>query len=126
MVIITDGSANVPLSRSLETSEIRKFDEVSIAARQYEDLAVRDVWSVSKMIRKNGVYTIVVNTNPRFIGRETYGFAVTELIASITKGRLHVVGRVAHDEELVKSIVNQIAEDQRLIAHEASLSLKSA
>ncbi|UCE16572.1 MAG: VWA domain-containing protein [Candidatus Bathyarchaeota archaeon] len=126
MVIITDGSANVPLSRSLETSEIRKFDEVSIATRQYEDLAVRDVWSVSKMIRKEGVYTIVVNTNPRFIGRETYGFAVTELIASITKGRLHVVGRVAHNEELVRSIVNQIAEDQRLIAHEASLSLKFA
>ena len=126
MVIITDGSANVPLSRSLETSEIRKFDEVSIATRQYEDLAVRDVLSVSKMIRRERVHTIVVNTNPHFLGRETYGFAVTEFIASTTKGRLHVVGRAARDEELVKSIVNQIAEDQRLIAHEASLSLKFA
>jgi len=126
MVIITDGSANVPLSRSLKTSEIRKFDEISIATRQYEDLAVSDVLSVSKMIRKERVYTIVVNTNPHFFGRETYGFAVTEFIASNTKGKLHVVGRAAHDEELVKSIVNQIAEDQRLIAHEASLSLKSA
>jgi len=124
MVIITDGSTNVPLPRSPETGEFRAFDEVSIATRQYEDLAVRDVLSVSKMIRKEGVNTIVVNTNPRFIGRETYGFAVTEFIASMTKGRLHVVGRAAHDEELVRSIVSQIAEDQRLIAHEASLSFK--
>jgi Mg-chelatase subunit ChlI/Mg-chelatase subunit ChlD len=126
MVIITDGSANVPLSRSLETSEIRSFDVVSFATRRYGDLAVRDVLSVSKMIRKEGFYTVVVNTNPHFFGRETYGFAVTELIASITKGRLHVVGRVARDEELVKNIVNQIAEDQWLIAHEASHSLKFA
>ncbi len=126
MVIITDGSANVPLSRSIETSEIRKFDVVSIATRQYEDLAVKDVMSVSKMIRRERVHTIVVNTNPHFFGRETYGFAVAEFIASMTKGRLHVVGRAARDEELVKSIVNQIAEDQRLIAHEASLSLKLA
>ncbi len=126
MVIITDGSANVPLAKSLETSEIRKFDEVSIATRQYEDLAVRDVLSVSRMIRKERVYTVIVNTNPHFFGRETYGFAVTELVASITKGRLHVVGKVARDEELVKGIVNQIAEDQRLIAHEASPSLKFA
>ncbi len=126
MVIITDGSANVPLAKSLETSEIRKFDEVSITTRQYEDLAVRDVLSVSRMIRKERVYTVIVNTNPHFFGRETYGFAVTELVASITKGRLHVVGKVARDEELVKGIVNQIAEDQRLIAHEASPSLKFA
>jgi len=126
MVIITDGSANVPLSRSPKTSEIRRFDEVSIATRQYEDLAVKDVMSLSKMIRRERVHTIVVNTNPHFFGRETYGFAVTEFIASMTKGRLHVVGRAARDEELVKSIVNQIAEDQRLIAHEASLSLKFA
>ncbi len=126
MVIITDGSANVPLSRSLETNEIRKFDEISIATRQYEDAAVRDVLSVSKMIRRAGVYTIVVNTNPHFFGRETYGFAVTEFIASRTKGRLHVVGRAVHSEELVQSIVNQLAEDQRLIAHEASLYPKFA
>jgi magnesium chelatase subunit D len=126
MVIITDGSANVPLSRSLETNEIRKFDEISIATRQYEDAAVRDVLSVSKMIRRAGVYTIVVNTNPHFFGRETYGFAVTEFIASRTKGRLHVVGRAVRSEELVQSIVNQLAEDQRLIAHEASLYPKFA
>ncbi len=126
MVIITDGSANVPLSKSIETSEIRRFDEVSIATRQYEDLAVKDVMSVSKMIRRQRVHTIVVNTNPHFFGRETYGFAVTEFIASMTKGRLHVIGRAARDEELVKSLVNQIAEDQRLIAHETSFSSKFA
>lgn len=117
MVIITDGSANVPLLRSLETGEIRHFDEIGIITRQFEDLAVRDVMSVSKMIRKEGVYTIVVNTNPHFYGRETYGFSVTKQIASITAGSLHVVGRLASKEELAERILEKIAEDQRLIAH---------
>jgi Mg-chelatase subunit ChlI/Mg-chelatase subunit ChlD len=117
MVIITDGSANVPLSRSLETSEIRHFDEVGIVTRQFEELAVRDVVSVSKMIRKEGVYTVVVNTNPHFYGRETYGFSVTRQIASITGGSLHVVGRLAGEEELAENIFEKIAEDQKLIAY---------
>lgn len=117
MVIITDGSANVPLSRSLETGEIRQFDEIGIITRQFEELAVRDVISVSKMIRKEGVYTVVVNTNPSFYGRETYGFSVTTQIASITGGSLHVVGRLVSKEELAGRIIEKIAEDQRLIAH---------
>jgi Mg-chelatase subunit ChlI/Mg-chelatase subunit ChlD len=117
MVIITDGSANVPLLRSLETGEIRHFDEIGIITRQFEELAVRDVMSVSKMIRKEGVYTVVVNTNPHFYGRETYGFSVTRQIASITAGSLHVVGRLASKEELAERIFEKIAEDQRLIAH---------
>jgi len=124
MVIITDGSANVPLTRSLETGEIRTYSEVGIALREYEDLAVRDVMSVSKMIQREGIYTVVVNTNPHLYGRETYGFAVTEFVAFITKGRLHTVGRLATKEELVENIVDKIALDQKMIAHEASLSMK--
>jgi len=124
MVIITDGSANVPLTRSLETREIRTYTEVGIAVREYEDLAVRDVMSVSKMIKREGIFTVVVNTNPHFYGRETYGFAVTELIASITNGRLHTVGRLATKEDLVERIVDKIALDQRTIAHEASHFMK--
>jgi len=124
MVIITDGSANVPLTRSLETGEVRTYTEARIAVREYEDLAVRDVMSVSKMIQREGIYTVVVNTNPHFYGRETYGFMVTELIASITKGRLHTVGRLATQEELVEKIVDKIALDQKMIAHEASVSMK--
>lgn len=117
MVIITDGSANVPLSRSLETGEIRHFDEIGIITRQFEELAVRDVMSVSKMIRKEGVHTVVVNTNPHFYGRETYGFSVTKQVASTTGGSLHVVGRLASKEELAERIIEKIAEDQRLIAY---------
>ncbi len=117
MVIITDGSANVPLLRSLETSEIRSFDEIGIITREFEELAVKDVISVSKMIQKEGVYTVVVNTNPNFYGRETYGFSVTQQIATITKGSLHVVGRLASKDELTERIFEKIAEDQRLIAY---------
>ena len=123
MVIITDGSANVPLQRNLATGEIRSFDEVGIITRQFEDLAVRDVWSISKMIRKEGVHTVVVNTNPHLYGRETYGFAVTEQIASVTGGSLHVIGRFVGKEELAEKMFEKIAEDQRSIAHVATSKL---
>ncbi|MDH5448338.1 MAG: VWA domain-containing protein [Candidatus Bathyarchaeota archaeon] len=121
MIVITDGSANVPLVRSLETGEVRSIEEMRIIVREYEDLAIRDVISVSKMIRKEGIHTVVINTNPHMYGRETYGLTVTELIAINTHGKLHTVGRLATEPELVEKIVEKIAEDQRLIAHEASL-----
>jgi len=121
MVIITDGSANVPLTRSLETSEVRSIEEPRIIGREYEDLAIHDVISVSKMIRKEGIHTVVINTNPHMYGRETFGFAVTELIASNTHGRLHTVGKLTTESELVEKIIEKVAEDQRSIAHEASL-----
>jgi Mg-chelatase subunit ChlI/Mg-chelatase subunit ChlD len=122
MVIITDGSANVPLSKSLETGKARRFDEVGIITRQYEELAVKDVMAVSKMIRKEGIHTVVVNTNPHLYGRETYGFMVTQQIASITGGSLHVVGRFVGQEELTERIFEKIAQDQKLIAHIAASS----
>jgi hypothetical protein len=93
--------------------------------REYEDLAVKDTISVAKTIKKAGIFTVVVNTNPRFYGRETYGFNVTGQIAAITNGNHHVVGRLAHGKELVDRIFSGIAEDQRLIAHKASFSLQS-
>jgi magnesium chelatase subunit D len=120
MIVITDGSANVPLTRTLETGEVRSIEETRIIVREYEDLAIRDVISVSKMIRKEGIYTVVINTNPHMYGRETYGFTVTELIAANTHGKLHTVGRLTTEPELVEKIVEKISEDQRLIAHEAS------
>ncbi len=121
MIIITDGSANVPLVRSLETGEVRSIEEPRIIVREYEDLAVHDVLSVSKMIRKEGIHTMVINTNPHFYGRETYGFIVTKLIATYTQGRLHTVGRLTTEPELVENVMERIVEDQRLIAHETSL-----
>jgi magnesium chelatase subunit D len=120
MVMITDGSANVPLAKSLETGEIRKIDETRVAVRDYEDLAIRDVLSMTKMIKREGIHTIVINTNPHLYGRETYGLAVTELIARNTGGSLHTIGRIETNKEFVESMVKDILEDQRLIAHEAT------
>ena len=120
MVIITDGSANVPLTRSLESGETRQIDETRVAVRDYEGLAVRDVLSVAKMIKREGIHTIVINTNPHFMGRETYGFAVTELIARNTNGSLHTVGLVETNKEFVENLIQDLLEDQRQIAHEAT------
>ena len=120
MVLITDGSANVPLKRSLESGEVREIEEPRVIVREYEDLAIHDALSVSKMVRREGIHTIVINTNPRLYGRETFGFAVTEQIAAETRGKLHVVGRLASEEQVVERIMEKVAEDQRLIAAEAS------
>jgi magnesium chelatase subunit D len=125
MIIMSDGSANVPLSRSMTTGEIRRFDEVDIAVRKYEDWAIDDVLAVSKVIKKEGINTIVVNTNPRLYGRETYGFVVTRSIASITQGALHEVGRLATEDQFVQRIVKDIGEDRRLIGHNESFPLRS-
>ncbi|HML02302.1 MAG TPA: VWA domain-containing protein [Candidatus Bathyarchaeia archaeon] len=120
MVLITDGGANVPLARSLETGEIREIDEARVAVRDYEGLAVRDVLSMAKMIKRENINTIIINTNPHFAGRETYGFAVTELIARNTNGSLHTLGRIQTNKEFVESMVKNLLDDQRQIAHEAT------
>ncbi|MFX0015503.1 MAG: VWA domain-containing protein [Promethearchaeota archaeon] len=122
MVIVTDGNANVPLYRSLETGEVRQFKDVGIALRQFEDLAVKDVISVSKLIKKEGIHTTVVNTNPHYAGRETYGFAVTKIISSTTNGSHHQISRISVGEELVEEMFKGISEDQRKIAKGIPLS----
>ncbi|MCD6242144.1 VWA domain-containing protein [Candidatus Bathyarchaeota archaeon] len=120
MVLVTDGCANVPLVRSLESGEVRKFDEVSIIVRELEDLAVHDVFYVSKIVKKEGVNTIIVNTNPHVYGRETYGFLVTEEIARITNGSLHTVGRIRSKEEFVNEVMEKIAEERGRITYASS------
>jgi len=115
MVIITDGEANVPLKRSLATSEIRTFNPVDIAFFKHEDEAVRDAMSVSEMIRKEGIYTIVVNTNPALAGS-----LVTEIIAKITNGTHHEVAKHADKKKLVERTFEAIAQDQRRISHQFS------
>ncbi len=122
IAIITDGNANVPLHRSLETGEIRNFEEMGVALRQFEDLAVKDVVSVSKAIEKERIHTVVVNTNPHYVGRETYGFTVTKIISSITKGSHHQISRLSDGEELVEDIFEGISEDQRKISSGIPLS----
>jgi len=115
MVIITDGETNVPLKRSLATSEIRAFKPVDIAFFKHEDEAVRDVMSVSEMIKKEGIYTITVNTNPALAGS-----LVTELIAKITNGTHHEVAKYADKEKLVERTFEAIAQDQRRISSQFS------
>ena len=118
MVIVTDGSANVPLKKSLETGEYRHIEEARVIVREYEDLAVRDVLSVSRMIKRERIHTIVVNTNPHAYGRETYGLEVTQLIASKTKGTHHAVGRLATKKEMAESILEHLKQDQQTVGVE--------
>jgi magnesium chelatase subunit D len=115
MIIITDGNANVPLTRSLETGEVRKIDEVHVIVREYEEIAERDVISVSKMVKREGIHAVVINTNPHLYGRETYGFQITEQIAYITGGGHHVIGTLTTGRDLVNNMVERIREDQRAI-----------
>jgi Mg-chelatase subunit ChlI/Mg-chelatase subunit ChlD len=122
MVVITDGSANVPLKRSLETGEVRQIEEARVIVREYEDLAVTDVMSVSRVIRREGIQSIVINTNPHLFGRETYGFEVTKLIASITRGSHHIIGRLSTDTDMIKDMIQLIKEDQRKIVYEKPLA----
>ena len=121
MVVITDGGANVPLKRSLETGEVRQIEEVRVIVREYEDLSVKDVMSVSRLIKREGIHTIVINTNPHMYGRETYGFFVTEAIASITKGSHHVIGRLTTNKDIVENMIEQIREDERKVINEKLL-----
>jgi len=120
MVIVTDGNANVPLKKSLQTGEVRTFDPLDAAFFKYEDLAVKDVISVSEMIKKEGIYTVVVNTNPVQVGWQGSGLLVTGWIAKITNGSHHEVGRIERPEQLVDEIFEAITQDERLIAHKAS------
>jgi Mg-chelatase subunit ChlI/Mg-chelatase subunit ChlD len=121
MVIITDGNANVPLKKSLETGEIRNIEEIRVIFREYEDLATKDVISVSKMIKREGIPTIIINTNPHVYGRETYGLIITDLIAKITNGSHHVVGRLATKEDVVKNMIEKIREGQQNIVGNSNI-----
>ncbi len=115
MVIITDGNANVPLYKSLETGEIRKFDEASIAIRLFEDLAVKDALKASRLVRQANIHTIIINTNQHMYGKEAYGSIVTELIASITRGFCYQVDRLSTGTELYQDIFMGVTDGQNRI-----------
>jgi len=70
------------------------------------------------MIKRERIHTIVVNTNPHMYGRETYGHTVTEVMASITNGSHHSMGRLTKRAEMVENMIERIREDQRDIVHE--------
>jgi magnesium chelatase subunit D len=115
MVIVTDGSANVPLKKSIETGEVRQIDESLAAVREYEDLAVSDAYSVARMVKREGIHVVVVNTNPHIYGRESYGFEVTEQVASLTGGTHHSIGRLTTEKEMIDNMIKYLREDQRSI-----------
>jgi magnesium chelatase subunit D len=120
MVIITDGETNVPLKKSLTTNEIRTFDKLELAFFKHEDSAVRDVMSVSEMIKKERIYTVVINTNPALAGSSASGSLITELIATITNGAYHEVAKHADKKKLVERTFEAIALDQKRISHQFS------
>ncbi len=121
MVIISDGDANVPLRKDLQTGEIREFDPLDVAFFKHEKEAVRDVISVAEMMKKEAVYTVVINTlsisttgAPR-----TSGSITTEMIASITNGIHHEVsiGMFEHSKKSTSEISNAIVNAQRQFSH---------
>jgi magnesium chelatase subunit D len=87
MVIVTDGDANVPLRRDLRSGEVREFDLMDTAFYKFEDEAIKDVISVCGLIKKENVYTVVVNTLPVSpMMQTTSGSFTTRMIASMTSG----------------------------------------
>jgi Mg-chelatase subunit ChlD len=115
MVIVTDGSANIPLKRSIETGQVRQIDESLAAVREYEDLAVKDVFSMSRIVKRENIHVIVVNTNPHIWGRESYGFSVTEQIARLTGGTHHAIGALTTEKEMTENMLEHMREDERTI-----------
>jgi len=120
MVIITDGNTNIPLKTSLQTGQARTFNPLDAAFFKYEDLAVEDVVSVSEMIKKEGIHTVVINTNPVLAGWQASGLLVTQMIAKITNGSHHNVGRISNPEEMADEMFELISKDERLISHKTS------
>jgi hypothetical protein len=87
---------------------------------KYEDMAVDDVLLVSEIARRDGIHTVVVNTNPVTVDWQYSGVLLTESIAEITKGSHHEVGWVTERTQLVDEIYGAISQDERLISLEGS------
>ena len=87
MVVVTDGDTNVPLRRDLQNGEVREFGLMDQAFYKFEDQAIKDVISVCQLIKKENIYTVVVNTlpiSPR--SQKASGSFTTKMIASLTNG----------------------------------------
>jgi len=127
MVILTDGEANVPLRRDLQTGEIREFDALDAAFFRYEDEAIKDVISVSEMIKRESIYMVVINTTLTLTGvPTTSGSLTTRMIASITNGIHHEASRsiIKRGQEPAEEISDAILQAQRHISHTHYLTCK--
>lgn len=119
MVIITDGETNVPLRKDLQTGEIREFNFFDVSFFRHEDEAIKDVVSVSEMIKREGIKTVVINTTPTPTDLlATSGSITTRLIAAITNGMLHETsGKMfKHKRERSEEISSVISQTRRQIA----------
>jgi magnesium chelatase subunit D len=87
MVVVTDGDTNVPLRRDLRTGEVREPNLMDTAFYKSENEAIKDVISVCELIKKETIYTVVVNTLPASPKSQTAsGSFTTRMIASLTNG----------------------------------------
>jgi len=88
MVIVTDGDANVPLRRDLQNGDVREFGLMDSAFLRFEDQAIKDVVSVCQLIKKENIYTVVINTLPvtRTTTLTATGHFTTKMIATLTNG----------------------------------------
>ncbi len=128
MVIITDGDANVPLKRDLQTGEIREFDHLSAAFYKFEDEAIKDVLSVSQLMKKDNIFTVVVNTLPASSGRGPNPSAVTtQMIASMTDGLYYEAsgGVMRQETASLGSVSEAVLKAQRSIHNLHYLSARA-
>jgi magnesium chelatase subunit D len=139
MVIVTDGDANVPLRRDLQTGEIREFNTLNMSLYKYEDEAIKDVVSVSQLIRKENVYTVVVNTVPISTKLQTDTIPTytklqtisssftTKIIASLTNGiHYELSGNTfTQDEELTAEFSQALLNAQKNISEFNYLSARA-
>lgn len=126
MVIISDGEANVPLRRNLQTGEIREFNPLDVAFFKYEEEAIKDVISVAEMIKKETVYTVIINTSSTSEDLpKPSGSITTEIIASITNGvHYKVYPKKFEDRHYASEILNAIVDAQRRFSHIHYLSYR--
>jgi Mg-chelatase subunit ChlD len=104
IVVVTDGDANVPLRRDLQNGEVREFGLMDTAFNKFEDQAIKDVISVCQLIRKENIYTVVINTLPVSPATQTSsGSFTTKMITSLTNGvHYELTGNtLAEDEQSV-------------------------
>jgi len=128
MVMITDGDANVPLRRDLQTGEFREFDALDSAFYKYDDEAIKDVLSVSELIRKESIFTVVINAMPVPGGLpSSSGSVTTQMVASITGGTYYEASRgvISREEPLTGEISDAINRAEKSISHFPYLSARA-
>jgi hypothetical protein len=112
----------------LQTGEIREFNAIDVALFKYEDEAIKDVLSISEVIRKEGIYTVVVNAIPSSSGLPaTSGSITARMIASATDGIYYETssGIAKSNEASAGEISESILRAQKNISHFHYLTSKT-